>query len=139
MDILFLCVANSARSQMAEGIAKKILGSEHAVMSAGSCPTHVHPLAIEAMDEIGIDIKMQTSKSLDCIQLNQVDIVITLCAENVCPNITTNAKVEHWNLPDPIQSSGSKEEQLDNVRKTRDQLMILINSLEDRLSTVRGE
>ena len=85
MRILFLCVANSARSQMAEGLARRILGEQAEVSSAGSNPTPVHPHAIEAMAEIGIDITGQVSKSVDTMDLSGLDLVVTLCADEVCP------------------------------------------------------
>src|SRR3546814_6829004 len=83
--ILFLCVANSARSQMAEGLTRQILGDRATVMSAGSAPSRVNPYAVEAMAEIGIDISGQRSKPVDDIDPAGVDLVVTLCAEEVCP------------------------------------------------------
>ena len=74
--ILFLCVANSARSQMAEGLARKILGGQAEVSSAGSEPASVNPHAIEAMAKIGIDITSQSSKSVDTIDLSNLDLVV---------------------------------------------------------------
>jgi arsenate reductase len=89
MNILFLCVANSARSQMAEGLAKSMFGKEHNIQSAGSIPSgEVHPNAIIAMDDIGIDIRDQYSKSTDDLDkdfIDNLDYAITLCAEEVCP------------------------------------------------------
>ena len=89
MNILFLCVANSARSQMAEGLAKSMLGQGHNIQSAGSIPSgEVHPNAVIAMDEIGIDIRDQFSKSTDDLDkdfIDNLDYAITLCAEEVCP------------------------------------------------------
>jgi arsenate reductase len=99
--ILFLCVANSARSQMAEGLARKILGEQAEVMSAGSNPAAVHPGAVEAMAEIGIDITGHHSKSVDTIDLSSLDLVITLCAEEVCPVLPASTKQLHWPIADP--------------------------------------
>ena len=84
-QILFLCVANSARSQMAEGLARAILGEHVEVLSAGSQPTKVNPYAIEAMRDLGIDISGHRSKSVDEIDTAQLDLVVTLCADEVCP------------------------------------------------------
>ena len=84
-SILFLCVANSARSQMAEGLARAKFGERVRVQSAGSEPSHVNPLAIDALREVGIDISSHRSKSVDTIDPSSVDLVITLCAEEVCP------------------------------------------------------
>ena len=83
--ILFLCVANSARSQMAEGLARQILGERVEVVSAGSQPAPVNPHAVEVMAEIGVDITDQYSKSVDTIDLPGLDLAVTLCAEEVCP------------------------------------------------------
>jgi len=77
MNILFLCVANSARSQMAEGLAKNILGNTYNVFSAGSKPAFVHPLAIKVMAEINIDISKQFSKSISSIDFSKIDMIIT--------------------------------------------------------------
>ena len=83
--ILFLCVANSARSQMAEGIARSLAPPGVKVSSAGSSPASVRPQAIQVLKEIGIDISGHQSKGLDSIDAGSVDAVITLCAEEVCP------------------------------------------------------
>ena len=119
MRVLFLCVANSARSQMAEGLAKKILKG-HNIQSAGSKATHVNPFATRAMKEIGIDISTQSSKSVDSIDPKSVDIVITLCAEEVCPVFLGKAKRLHWPFPDPAGQSGTQEELLQKFRVARD-------------------
>jgi arsenate reductase (thioredoxin) len=99
--ILFLCVANSARSQMAEGLARKMLGSDVQVLSAGSRPSKVNPYAIEAMSEIGIDISGHKSKSVDDVDPGSVDTVITLCADEVCPILPGRVQRLHWPIPDP--------------------------------------
>ncbi len=99
--ILFLCVANSARSQMAEGLARQMLGPDAAVMSAGSQPSKVNPYAIEAMAELGIDISDHRSKSVTEIDPTAVDLVVTLCAEEVCPILTGHVRRVHWPIPDP--------------------------------------
>ena len=105
MNILFLCVANSARSQMAEGLAKEILGDGHDIQSAGSIPSgEVHPNAIIAMDEIGIDIRNQFSKSIDDLDkdfIDNLDFAISLCVEEVCPVLPSQAKSLYWSNKDP--------------------------------------
>jgi arsenate reductase len=121
MKILFMCVANSARSQMAEGLAKSILGKSVTVQSAGSKATRVNPFAMQVMKEIGIDISSQTSKSVDIIDPETVDTVITLCAEEVCPVFLGKAKKLHWPFPDPA-GSGSDAEQLSRFREVRDKI-----------------
>ncbi len=120
--ILFLCVANSARSQMAEGIARSLAPAGVRVSSAGSLPSRVNPLAIQALDESGIDIRGQHSKSVDTIPPESVDAVITLCAEEVCPVFLGKAKRVHWGLPDPAGAGGSEDAKLRAFRAVRDEL-----------------
>jgi arsenate reductase (thioredoxin) len=120
--ILFLCVANSARSQMAEGLARSLAPAGVKVSSAGSQPSRVNPLAIRALDEIGIDIRGQRSKSVDAIPPEGVDAVITLCAEEVCPMFLGKALRIHWGLPDPARASGDERARLDAFRHIRDEL-----------------
>lgn len=121
-SILFLCVANSARSQMAEGLARQILGTEYVIQSAGSKPSFVHPLAIQALAEKDIDAKIHQSKSVNDIDLSQVDLVITLCAEEVCPVVSGPLQRMHWPLSDPAAPAESEATQLDSFRKVRDQI-----------------
>ena len=120
--ILFLCVANSARSQMAEGLARKYFGDKALVQSAGSRPSRVNPLAIRALAEIGIDISRHRSKSVDEIDPSSVDTVITLCAEEVCPVYLGRAERLHWPLPDPAGPNGTEDEQLQKFRDVRDEI-----------------
>lgn len=121
-SILFLCVANSARSQMAEGIAKRILHPGIQVQSAGSRPSVLNPIAVEVLAEMDIDIHRQTSKSVADIDLTTVDIVITLCAEEVCPVAPKEVRHLHWLFPDPTNKLLSREEQLKLFREVRDAL-----------------
>lgn len=99
--LLFLCVANSARSQMAEGLARAFHGDTVSVQSAGSYPSHVHPFAVAVLAELGIDISGARSKSADTIDPATVDTVITLCADEVCPVYLGKAERIHWPFPDP--------------------------------------
>lgn len=117
---LFLCVANSARSQMAEGIARSLAPSTVTVASAGSEPSSVRPEAIEALSEIGIDIAGHHSKSVNDIPPEGVEAVITLCAEEVCPVWLGKAHRVHWGLPDPAAVKG--DGRLDAFRAARDEL-----------------
>lgn len=130
MNILFLCVANSARSQMAEGLAKSMLGQGHNIQSAGSTPSgEVHPNAVIAMDEIGIDIRNHFSKSIDDLDkdfINNIDYVITLCAEEVCPVPLSKAQNLHWMNEDPANSSYSEKQLKTSFSITRDNLFKLI-------------
>jgi protein-tyrosine-phosphatase/N-acetylglutamate synthase-like GNAT family acetyltransferase len=116
-SLLFLCVANSARSQMAEGLARRLFGHRVRVQSAGSAPSRVNPLAVEVMAEVGIDLATQRSKSVDEIIHDSVNTVITLCAEEVCPVWQVQVHKLHWPLPDPA-AAGS----LDAFRAARDDL-----------------
>ena len=127
--ILFLCVANSARSQMAEGIARSLAPPGSKVSSAGSTPVSVHLQAIQVLKEIGIDISGHRSKGLDSIDAGSVDAVITLCAEEVCPVFPGKAKRIHWGLPDPAAVTGTKETRLDAFRSVRDELLLRLKVL----------
>jgi arsenate reductase (thioredoxin) len=127
MNLLFLCVANSARSQMAEGLARARLGARVQVQSAGSVPTKVNALAIEALDELGIDIRGQHSKSVDSIDPATVDLVITLCAEEVCPVFLGQARRLHWPLPDP--AAAPPGEARARFREVRDDIARRIDAL----------
>ena len=130
MNILFLCVGNSARSQMAEGIAKTILGKTHNIKSAGSQPTGiVHPNAVLAMKEIDIDISNQSSKSIDDLEeefLENLDFIITLCSEEVCPIMQNNAKKIHWMNEDPANKNFSDIQSKAAFIKVRNNLFNLI-------------
>jgi arsenate reductase len=120
--VLFLCVANSARSQMAEGIARSLAPADVKVSSAGSAPSRLNPLAVRALAEIGIDISGQRSKSVDEIPPRDVDAVVTLCAEEVCPVFPGEALRIHWGLPDPAAAAGSDDQRLQAFRDVRDEL-----------------
>jgi arsenate reductase len=120
--VLFLCVANSSRSQMAEGIARTLAPPGVRVSSAGSRPTGVNPLAIRALAELGIDITSHAAKSVDDVPPGDVDVVITLCAEEVCPVFLGQARRIHWGLPDPAGVEGTEAVRLEAFRKVRDEL-----------------
>jgi len=120
--ILFLCVANSARSQMAEGIARSLVPKGVRVSSAGSVPSFVRPHALQVLKEIGIDISGHKSKGLDAVDASSVDAVITLCAEELCPVFLGKAIRLHWGLPDPARESGGEDRKLAAFRSVRDEL-----------------
>lgn len=121
--ILFLCVANSARSQMAEGLARKILGNTIEVLSAGSQPSTVNPCAVAAMAEIGIDISAHRSKSVETIDVTKVDLVITLCAEEVCPVLPGRVRRLRWPIPDPASKEIRPDEEMrERFRAARDRI-----------------
>ena len=121
-SILFLCVANSARSQMAEGLARSLLGDRARVQSAGSEPSRVNPYAIEVMHELGIDLASHVSKSVATIDPASVDTVITLCAEEVCPVVLGQLRRLHWPIADPASGDPalSRDELLRRFRTARD-------------------
>jgi arsenate reductase (thioredoxin) len=121
--ILFLCVANSARSQMAEGIARFLAPQGVSVSSAGSEPSSVRPQSIQVLGEIGIDISGHRSKGLDSIDAGSIDAVITLCAEEVCPVFLGKAHRVHWGLPDPTAVTGTEETHINAFRSVRDELL----------------
>jgi arsenate reductase len=132
-SILFLCVANSARSQMAEGLARQIFPGLR-IQSAGSRPSRVHPYAIEMLAEAGIDATSHTSKSVQAIDPGSVDLVITLCAEEVCPLFLGRAERLHWPIPDPASDDPalSPDQLRDRFRAGRD-------AIRRRLEALRAE
>ena len=137
MNILFMCVANSARSQMAEGIAKKLLGAKSRIESAGSEPGELNPFAVKASSEIGIDISANYSKSVDDLAAGFVatlDFVVTLCADEVCPVIISNAKRLHWPIFDPAKAHGDDEAKIASFRVARDLIYNKISRFAEELS-----
>ena len=120
--VLFLCTHNSARSQMAEGLLRAFGGETFAAFSAGTEATHVRPLAIRAMAELGIDISGQKSKTLDRYLDQPFDAVITVCdqANEACPVFFGARKRLHWSFPDPSKAQGTEEQQLGVYRQVRD-------------------
>lgn len=121
--VLFLCVANSARSQMAEGIGRSLADDGVRVSSAGSEPSRVRPQAVQALAEIGIDASTHRSKSFDEFDGSDVDCVITLCAEENCPVWLGDAWRVHWALPDPAAATGTDDEVLESFRCVREELV----------------
>ena len=117
--VLFLCVANAARSQMAEALARSLYGDRVSVQSAGSMATRVHEDAVAAMTDRGIDISSARSKAVDTIDPASVDVVITLCAEEVCPIWPGRIERLHWPLPDPAAGGADR---LQRFRDTRDEI-----------------
>jgi arsenate reductase len=120
LRILFLCVANSARSQMAEGLARRLFGDRAVIQSAGSMPAFVHPQAIAALAELGIDAADHRSKSVDEINFGTVDVVITLCADEVCPVVSPRLERLHWPVRDPAHAAPAH--QAGQFRSIRDEL-----------------
>jgi arsenate reductase (thioredoxin) len=126
--VLFLCTHNSARSQMAEGLLRRLAGDRFEVMSAGTEATCVRPLAVRAMEEIGIDISGQESKTLDVYLDQRFDYVITVCdeANEACPFFPRAKNRLHWSLGDPSRATGGEEERLGVFREVRDELLARI-------------
>jgi len=137
--ILFLCVQNSARSQLAEGVARFLAPPGMTVSSAGSSPAFVRPQAIQVLKEIGIDISGNRSKAIEEIDSGSVDAVITLCAEEVCPVFLGDAVRLHWSLPDPAKAPGDDEARLNAFRATRDELFRRLKLLFDGWATDEKE
>jgi arsenate reductase len=128
-SIIFLCVANSARSQLAEGLARRLAPPGTRVYSAGSEPGAINPLAVRALGEVGVDASGQRSKGLDAIPLGEIDLVVTLCAEEVCPLFPRPVRKLHWPLPDPARATGTDEERLAAFRAVRDDLAARLPTL----------
>ena len=128
--ILFLCTGNSCRSQIAEGFGKKYL-SNYNVSSAGTETHGMNPNTIKTMNEIGIDISNQTSKKINLNDLNNYDLIITLCgdAKDKCPTFKKEIKHIHWDLSDPANIIGNDAEILKGYAKVRDQILTEIKLL----------
>ena len=119
--ILFLCVKNSARSQMAEGLARALAPPGYVFWSAGSEPGRVNPLAVAALAELQVDISSHRAKGLADVPLEDIDTIVTLCAEEVCPVVPGQVRRLHWALPDP--------KDLPSFRTVRDELRRLLPAL----------
>lgn len=127
--LLFVCTHNSARSQIAEGLARAMAPAGSRIWSAGTQPTQVHPMAIEVMKEIGIDVSSQRSRGLTDVPWQDADTVITLCgdAQESCPAVNTQVRRLHWPLPDP--AAAPEATRLDAFREARDELKWRISAL----------
>jgi len=138
-QVLFLCTGNSCRSQMAEGLVNCLPSDRWEAFSAGTAPSgYVHPLAIEAMAELGIDISDQRSKSVEEFREYGFDVVITVCddaAEN-CPVWLGSGRVRHIGFPDPADASGTEDERLEVFREVRDGLR---HRVSEYLKNLEGE
>ena len=121
---LFLCTRNSARSQMAEGFLRWLARDRFEVASAGTQATRVHPLAVRAMAEVGIDLDGHTTKLVDELTEQPWDYVITVCdaANEACPVFPKKSSRLHWSFEDPSQATGSDDQRLAVFRRVRDQI-----------------
>jgi arsenate reductase len=122
---------------MAEGLARDILGPGTVVQSAGSTPTKTNPYAIKAMAEIGIDVSTQISKSVETIYMDGVDLIVTLCAEEVCPVVAGHVRQLHWPISDPAtdDASISPEAMLFRFRTARDDIKARLKGLAEQLES----
>lgn len=129
--VLFMCIHNSARSQMAEGLFRYLYGDNFDIYSAGSDPQTVDPLAIKAMEEMGIDISNHRSKSLKEFEGQEFDYVITVCGNqyNACPFFTGGKKYFKQPFEDPSTFNGTEEEKLELFKRIRDELKFWIEDL----------
>ena len=125
-----MCVANSARSQMAEALAKSLCPPDYQIYSAGSAPTVINPFAIQVLSESKIMVHRPFSKKVDDLPkdfLNKLNYVITLCQEEVCPVLSSQSAIKlHWPLPDPAQKNVSDEKSIELFRQARDTIKMKI-------------
>lgn len=135
--VMFLCTANSCRSQMAEGFAREFGKGLIEVHSAGLMAAGVQARAIAVMKEIGIDISNQKSKTIDEDLLKKMDIVVTLCgyAEDLCPWTPPQVTRIHWPIKDPVGATGTEEEIMNEFRRARDEIKEKVRGLIRELTT----
>ena len=143
LRILFLCTGNSCRSQMAEGLCRTFSGDRIEAFSAGIEKHGLNPLAVDAMAEIGIDISGHTSKTLEDLEPERFDVVVTVCdhAHETCPVFPGDARVVHRGFDDPPKLAAGaidKEEALGHYRRVRDQIKAYVLDLPQALDSVGG-
>jgi arsenate reductase len=129
--VLILCTGNSCRSHLAEGILRAAAGDLLNVQSAGSKPAgHVHPLAIQVMKEIGVDISAHHSKHMNDFLQQPVETVITVCgnADQVCPRFPGQLNRHHWGFDDPAQAKGTDDAKLAVFRRVRDEIKLVFEA-----------
>ncbi|MBI2179339.1 MAG: PAS-domain containing protein [Deltaproteobacteria bacterium] len=129
--ILFLCTGSSCRSQMAEGLARHLAPAGTEIFSAGTEPKGLHPLAVQVMNEVGIDISGQRSKGIEAVPIEKIDLLVTLCgeAEETCPALAAQVERQHWPLRDPAVAQGSEDEVLKIFREVRDEIQSRVEYL----------
>jgi arsenate reductase len=123
--VLFLCTGNSCRSHMAEGWLRHLAGDRYEALSAGAKPAgYVHPLAVKAMAEVGVDISQHRSKSIDEFNGQSLDVLITVCdnARESCPTFAGAKKMLHWSFDDPAHATGNDDEKFKVFRRVRDEI-----------------
>ena len=136
MRVLFLCSHNSARSQMAEALLRHQVGPDVEVASAGTTARGVHPLAVRAMAEAGIDISSQRSKTVDELS-GDFDVVVTVC-DTACPIPPRHRLLLRWKFPDPSAAGGTEEQRLAAFRRVRDGLASRVRVLARRLDGMKA-
>ncbi len=127
--LLFMCYGNTARSQMAEGFARMLGPAELTFFSAGSAPGEVHPGAIRAMKEVGINISEYTTKGIKDVPMQRIATIVTLCDEQPCPPLQQGVSHLHWPLPDPNEPAYTDEDQVLAFRRVRGEIRELISRL----------
>lgn len=140
VQVLFLCTGNSARSQMAEAILAQLAGEWIDVVSAGSHPKAVHPDAVRAMRERGIDITGRRSKNLNEFVKRRFDYVISLCdrVREVCPDFPGHPMVAHWSMPDPAAEDDGYRAFVRAADELNRRIRFLLYAIEDRLASSEG-
>ena len=135
IKVMFLCTANSCRSQMAEGFAREIGKGIMEACSAGLMSAVVHKKAIAVMKDIGIDISEQKSKTIDENLLREMDFVVTLChnAENLCPSTPPGTTRIYWPIKDPVGMVGTEDEIINDFRRARDEIREKVQELTESL------
>ncbi len=138
LKVMFLCIGNACRSQMAEGLARELGKGLIEPFSAGLLAAGVHPRAVSVMKEIDIDISKQKSKRIDEKFLMTMDIIVTLCgyAEEPCPLTPSSIQRIHWPTKDPITAIGTTEEVMKDFRRARDEIKVRI---EEFIETLKQE
>ncbi len=140
--VLILCTGNSCRSHMAEGILKSVAGESLNVQSAGSNPAgYVHPLAIKALEEIGIDISSNSSKHMNEFLQQDVETVITVCgnADQACPVYPGQVNRFHWPFFDPAKAEGSEEDIYEKFKTVRDEIQKVFTDYgEERIERLKN-
>lgn len=127
--ILFLCSANSARSQLAEGLARALAPDDVEVFSAGAAPSRVHPFVVRVLDEIGVDASRLYAKGIDGVPTDRVATIVTLCDEDRCPSVAGAHERLHWPLDDPTAAGGDNQAVLDAFRQARDAINVKLVEL----------
>ncbi|MCP4652702.1 MAG: arsenate reductase ArsC [Candidatus Omnitrophica bacterium] len=138
IKVLFVCIHNSARSQIAQGLLESIAGGKFIVESAGIKKGEISPLAIETMKEIGIDLSSNKSKTIDSLGDATYDYAITLCDEALCPSFSNAKETIHWSFKNPATLKGNKKEKLAKTREIRDKIRERISDWVETKKTHEG-